>query len=134
VDSDLNDLLARAAGQRVARLATIGPDGRPHLVPIVFAFWNDNMVTAIDDKPKRTRRPTRVLNIERDPRVTVLVDHYEDDWNRLWWVRIDGTARILGESAEAAALLISKYPQYRNHRLDPVVLITPSAVTGWASS
>ena len=74
----------------VARLATIRPDGSPRLVPICFALDGDTLYTAVDEKPKRTRRLTRLADIERDPRVEVVIDHYDDDWTRLWWVRRAG--------------------------------------------
>jgi PPOX class probable F420-dependent enzyme len=107
----------RVAAARVARLATIDHDGRAHLVPITFALDGDVLYSAVDDvKPKRTRRLRRVENARARPDVTVLVDHYEDDWRRLWWVRLRGRARVLdgGEEAQAAlALLASKYEPYR---------------------
>src|SRR6187397_2768867 len=95
---------ARFAQARVARLATIGPDSRPHLVPIVFVVVDDVVWSAVDSKPKSTRALRRLDNIRSHPRVSVLVDHYDDDWTSLWWVRIDGDAQVVGhESAEAAA-------------------------------
>ncbi|MCU7727936.1 TIGR03668 family PPOX class F420-dependent oxidoreductase [Actinoplanes sp. KI2] len=103
----------RFAGCRVARLATAGPDGVPHLVPIVFALVGDVIHTAVDAKPKRTRRLKRLANIAANPRVSVLADHYEDDWSRLWWVRADGVARILDTSPDGLAALAERYPQYR---------------------
>ncbi len=86
----------------VARLATIGPDGRPHLVPVTFALDGDRIYTVVDAKPKTTANLRRLRNIAADPRVTVLADHYEDDWDRLWWARADGHAAILGRPAPAA--------------------------------
>ena len=110
---------------RVARLATIEPDGRPHLVPIVFALDGDTLYSAVDSKPKRSRRLRRLENARARPDVTVLVDRYEDDWERLWWVRARGRARVLerGEEAERALeLLVDKYEQYRRDRPTPPVL------------
>jgi PPOX class probable F420-dependent enzyme len=107
----------RVATARVARLATIDPDGRPHLVPIVFVLDGDRLYTAVDAKPKRSRRLRRIENARERPDVTVLVDEYDDDWRRLWWVRLRGRARVLddGEEAErAVALLAEKYEQYRH--------------------
>ena len=106
-------LAERFAGCRVARLATAGPDGVPHLVPIVFSVLGDLIVTAVDAKPKRTRNLRRLANIAANPRVSVLADHYEDDWSRLWWVRADGVARILESSPVGLAALTERYPQYR---------------------
>jgi len=120
------------ATARVARLATVSPDGRPHLVPIVFAVSGDLVHTAVDAKPKRTRNLRRLANIAADPRVTVLADHYDEDWSQLWWVRADGTARILDESAEAIAALQARYPQYRETPPPgPFLEITVARWTAW---
>src|ERR671927_975256 len=98
-------LLGRA---RVARRATTDPDGRPHLVPIVFALAGDTLYSAVDRKPKRSTRLRRIENARARPEVTILVDHYEDDWGRLWWIRLRGRARVLehGEERERALLLL----------------------------
>jgi PPOX class probable F420-dependent enzyme len=106
----------RVANARVARLATIDPDGRLHLVPIVFVLDGDTLYTAVDAKPKRSRRLRRIENARERPGVTVLVDHYDEDWRRLWWVRLRGRARVLdaGEEADRALRrLVAKYEQYR---------------------
>ena len=100
------------AGARVARLATVDDTGAPHLVPIAFALVADVIYTAVDDKPKRHRRLRRLANIAHEPRVSVLADHYDDDWTRLWWVRADGTAAVLPDSAEGLTALAARYPQY----------------------
>ena len=83
---------------RVARLATVDRHGRPHIVPICFAMSDDGdtLYTAVDEKPKRTRRLKRLDNIEANPQVEVLIDRYEEDWSKLWWVRLRGTAQPLG--------------------------------------
>jgi PPOX class probable F420-dependent enzyme len=99
---------------RVARLATVDSEGRPHVVPICFVLEGDMLYTAVDEKPKRTRRLRRLRNIEANPRVEVLIDHYAEDWSRLWWVRLRGTARVVDEP-RALELLAAKYPQYRAH-------------------
>jgi PPOX class probable F420-dependent enzyme len=109
-------LRRRIAESRVARLATLDADGRPHVVPIVFALAGDTLYSAVDAKPKRSRALRRIENARRRPDVTVLVDHYDDDWTRLWWVRLRGEARVLDggeEAADALALLTAKYEQYR---------------------
>ena len=111
-----------AASARVARLATVDPEGRPHVVPICFVLDGDTLYTAVDEKPKRTRLLKRLANIEANPRVEVLIDHYEDDWSRLWWVRLRGSARIV-EDPRAVDLLAAKYPQYRERR--PAELVRP---------
>src|SRR5207244_611648 len=84
---------------KVARLATIGAGGKPHVVPITFAVDGDTIYFAVDAKPKRTTDLKRLRNIAANSSVSVLVDHYEDDWTKLWWVRVDGTARLLADSA-----------------------------------
>lgn len=115
----------RALAARVARLATIDPDGHPHLVPIVFVLDGETLYTAVDAKPKRSHRLRRMENARDRPDVVVLVDHYADDWTRLWWVRLRGRARVLvsGEEAERALQLLSvKYDQYRSDRPGPPVL------------
>jgi PPOX class probable F420-dependent enzyme len=106
---------ARLTAARVARLATLDPDGRPHLVPIMFAFDGDTLCSAVDRKPKRSRRLRRIENARARADVTILVDHYEEDWGRLWWIRLRGRARVLDAGEElkrALALLREKYPQY----------------------
>ena len=106
------------AGSRVARMATIDPDGRPHVVPLVFAIDGDTVYSSVDDKPKKTLQVRRLGNIRANPdRVTILVDHYEDDWPAVWWVRLRGTGRVLDDGAErerGLRLLSDKYPQYRD--------------------
>ena len=107
----------RFAEARVARLATITPDGRPHLVPIVFALRGDTVYSAVDAKPKRTPELARLANVAAHPQATVLADHYEEDWAALWWVRGDGRARVLEpgahEASDAIARLCDRYPQQR---------------------
>src|SRR3970040_274991 len=102
----------RVRTARVARLATTDPDGRPHLVPVVFVLDVESLSSAGDAKPKRSRRLRRVANARERPDVTVLVDQYEDDWSRLWWVSLRGRARVLdtGEEADRALrLVVDKY-------------------------
>jgi PPOX class probable F420-dependent enzyme len=102
-----------AAAARVARLATVGPDGSPHVVPICFALEGDTLYTAVDEKPKRTRRLRRLANIEANPHVEVVIDHYEEDWSKLWWVRLRGRGRTVEQHGRALELLCAKYRQYR---------------------
>jgi PPOX class probable F420-dependent enzyme len=109
-------LRRRAEAAPVARLATVDADGRPHLVPCCFALEGDVAYSVVDHKPKRSAALRRLDNIRAHPAVCLLVDHYEDDWTALWWVRLDGTARIVDdgpEHASAVALLCAKYEQYR---------------------
>jgi PPOX class probable F420-dependent enzyme len=126
----------RVATMRVARLATTRPDGRPHVVPICFVLDGDVLYTAVDWKPKRSRRLARLENVRADPRAAVLIDHYDDDWSHLWWVRLDGRARILAGGSErerALTLLAARYPQYsRKPPAGPVIAIDVEARRGWA--
>ena len=126
----------RLVDARVARLATADAEGRPHVVPIAFAHDDENLYFAVDDKPKRSRNLKRLRNIAGNPRVSVLVDHYEDDWTRLWWVRVDGAAHVLDQGAEAQRaidLLVRKYAQYARKRPQgPVVAIRIEHMTGWS--
>jgi PPOX class probable F420-dependent enzyme len=128
---------ARLTAARVARLATTDPDGRPHLVPIVFALEGDTLYSAVDRKPKRSKTLRRIENARVRPNVTVLVDHYEDDWSRLWWIRLRGRARVLDEGGErerALELLAEKYPQYRAEPPDgPVLAVDVTEVRSWSS-
>lgn len=115
----------------VARLATVGPDGRPHLVPVVFAVHEDTIVTAVDGKPKSTARLKRLKNIESNPKISLLVDHYDDDWSQLWWIRVDGRATIT-ENSDALRQLRAKYTQYQQVPLDgPVIEISVDGVATW---
>jgi PPOX class probable F420-dependent enzyme len=120
----------------VARLATIGPAGRPHLVPVTFALDGDRIYTVVDAKPKTTTNLRRLRNIGADPRVTVLADHYEDDWDALWWARADGLATILSLPADMAGpleLLAARYRQYRAEPpRGPLIRIQAERWTGWA--
>jgi PPOX class probable F420-dependent enzyme len=128
----------RLNAARVARLATTDPDGRPHLVPIVFALEGDTLYSAVDRKPKRSQRLRRIENARARPDVTILVDHYEDDWDRLWWIRLRGRARVLDEGVErerALALLREKYEQYRDRPPDgPVLAVDVTDVREWSGA
>jgi PPOX class probable F420-dependent enzyme len=128
---------ARLTAARVARLATIDPDGRPHLVPIVFVVDDETLYSAVDHKPKRSRTLRRIENARARPDVTVLVDHYEDDWRRLWWIRLRGRARVLdsGEERERALeLLADKYEQYQTQRPDgPVLAVDIVEARDWSA-
>jgi PPOX class probable F420-dependent enzyme len=125
----------RFAGARVARLATVSADGRPHLVPIVFAVEGDTVYSAVDRKPKRSAALARLTNIRADPRVEVVVDRYDEDWTRLWWVRAAGRARAVedpGERDRALALLAAKYDAYRAEApAGPVIAIDLDRWSGW---
>ena len=120
-----------------ARLATLRPDGHPHIVPIMFALDGDTIVTAVDHKPKTTSSLQRLRNIQADPRASVIVDHYEDDWSRLWWVRGDGTAEVMDEGAvrdKAVNRLADKYQQYRDRPPQgPVIVVAVSRWRCWSA-
>lgn len=123
----------RFAGGRVARLATIGPDGAPRLVPICFVLEGELIHSVVDAKPKRTLRLARLAAVARDPRVAVLVDEWSEDWSRLWWVRADGQARVTEPAPEVLARLAAKYPQYRSAPAPgPALEITVQRWSGWA--
>lgn len=130
----------RFASARVARLATADAGGRPHLVPIVFAVDGDVVYSAVDHKPKRTTALRRLANIAENPVVAVLVDYYEDDdWDRLWWARADGTARLVAEGsderAHAVSLLRSRYLPYVERPPSGAVLaVDVQRWSGWAGS
>jgi PPOX class probable F420-dependent enzyme len=126
----------RLNAARVARLATTDPDDRPHLVPIVFALDGDTLYTAVDRKPKRSSKLRRIENARARPDVTVLVDHYEENWGRLWWIRLRGRARVIDDGEEhdhALALLQEKYPQYRAEPPEgPVLAVDVTEVREWS--
>lgn len=124
----------RVERARVAHLATVAGDGRPHLVPCCFAIVGDRIWTAVDDiKPKSTRSLRRLDNIRGNPEVSMLVDHYDEDWSALWWVRLDGRARLAEPGSpdhdEAQALLVAKYEQYRQQ--PPGGTVITADVTTW---
>jgi PPOX class probable F420-dependent enzyme len=136
VDLSAEEARTRLAAARIARLATVGRGGRPHLVPVTFALWDDIIAIAIDHKPKRTVEVERLRNVRADPRVAVLADHYEEDWSRLWWVRADGLAHVVDdeqERREPIRRLRDKYPQYRGREpRGPVIVIQVRSIKGWA--
>jgi PPOX class probable F420-dependent enzyme len=124
---------ARFATARVARLATVANDGSPHVVPIVFAAAGEQILTAVDHKPKTTTRLRRLANIAANPRVSVLVDEYDEDWSRLWWARADGSARVL--DAHDVAALVERYEQYHaTPPGGPVIVVDVDRWTGWSAA
>jgi PPOX class probable F420-dependent enzyme len=126
---------ARVTAAEVGRLATVTTDSRPHVVPCCFVLSADTIYSAVDHKPKSTQRLRRLVNLRANPHAALLVDHYADDWSSLWWVRADGTARILDDGpdfATAIALLVAKYDQYRRETPDgPVIALDITAWRGW---
>jgi PPOX class probable F420-dependent enzyme len=127
----------RFASGRVAHMATVTPAGKPHLVPIVFAVDGDEVFSAVDAKPKRSPELKRLRNIEANRSVTLLVDHYEDDWNEVWWARADGTAAVYESGAgreRGVRILSQRYEQYRTwpDSLGAVILIAVARWSGWS--
>lgn len=122
----------------VARLATVSADGAPHLVPVVFARAGGALWSPVDGKPKRSVALARIRNAEREPRVALLLDHYDAVWSRLWWVRVDGRATVVGADAAAEAALRAKYPRYAETPLyagAPTLLrIEPLRIASWRAS
>ena len=130
------DLLSSA---RRGTLATIAPDGRGRLVPVCFIVIDDVVWSALDEKPKQVSDPrtlARVRDIERDPRVTLLVDRWSEDWSKLAWLRIAGRAELADSEPSVVAALRAKYPQYDDHDLAsrPMFAIAIEAVSGWSAS
>jgi PPOX class probable F420-dependent enzyme len=125
------------AAARVARLATVDRRGQPHIVPVTFALVGDGqrLVTAVDQKPKSTTDLRRLRNVGENPRVSLLGDHYSDDWRELWWVRVDGAATVIASGAErdlAVDALMAKYSQYRDDPPEgPVIDVMIESWTGW---
>lgn len=125
----------------VGHLATADKAGRPHVIPFCFACDGESIYSALDAKPKsgNLRGLRRVRNILENPRISVVIDHYEADWSKLWYLLVQGRAELLetgAEQADALALLRAKYPQYREMDLEgnPVIRITPERATGWSGS
>lgn len=127
----------RVQDARVATLGTIAPDGGPHLVPITFVLDGDTMYWVVDDKPKTTAALQRLENMRVDPRVTVLVNHYTDDWSKLWWVRMEGSGSIVDDGPvfeRVIDALAVKYDVYQRRRpAGPVVAIDVTKWRGWVS-
>lgn len=125
----------RVGTAKVARLATITPRDRPHIVPCCFALAGRVIYSGIDGKPKSGRALQRVANLRSRPFFTLLVDHYDENWAELWWVRVDGRGRIVDDEHErdtAVRLLTEKYPQYSDVPIPgPVLALDIEAMTSW---
>ena len=135
---DRSEALDRFGIEPRAHLATVTPDGTPHVVPVTFALVGNEIVTAIDHKPKRTRRLQRLVNVENNPQVSMITDHYSEDWDRLWWVRVDGRMDIR-ESEQVDGLLrdalVGKYPAYqRQPPAGPHLILQIEKVKWWGYS
>jgi PPOX class probable F420-dependent enzyme len=132
---DLSLAKQRVHGARVGRLGTVASTGRPHLVPCCFALLDAVVYTAVDAKPKSTLALRRIDNIVAHPAVCLLIDHYEADWSALWWVRLDGTGRVVDSPSEIEAAkqaLVAKYPQYGQVAIPgPVIALEIQTWTTW---
>ena len=132
---------AKLRNARVARLATLDAQGRPHVVPVCFAYHGKVFYTAVDRKPKRVppQELARLRNIKRSPQVALLIDHYDEDWTRLWYILVRGSAKLIPKSAEkeraeAIRALKRKYPQYAAGMLAddaPIIRITVERIRSW---
>ena len=131
------DARARFAGVPVARLGTADAQGRPHVVVVTFAVEGDTIYTAVDQKPKSGTNLRRLRNVAENPQVTMLADHYSDEWDTLWWARADGRAVILADQrqmAEPLRLLAGRYWQYRlAPPTGPVIAVTVERWSGWTA-
>ena len=122
--------------QRVAHLATADAAGRPHVVPVCFAYLDGRIYVAIDEKPKRSLRLQRLRNIEENPQVSLVFDRYVEDWSRLAWVMVHGTAAVVlngPEHERAVAVLRGRYLQYQSMALEgrPVISISVERASSW---
>ena len=129
----------RFSAARVAHLGTADGQGRPHVVPFVFAVEGDRIYSAVDHKPKRSKDLRRIADIRENPSVCLLVDHYDDDWTALWWARAQGPAQVFGPGSEqarhAVALLSAKYPQYAEQPpRENVIVVEVTTWTGWVAA
>ena len=132
---------ARLADTPVGHLATADPSGRPHVIPVCFAYDGQHIYSVLDAKPKRGSLTglRRVRNILANSQVSLVIDHYDEDWTRLWYLLVQGRGELVEDGPEppaAIAILREKYPQYRAMPLEgnPVIRITPERVTGWSGS
>jgi len=131
----------KLAEARVARLATIQPNGQPHVLPVCFVFDQGQFLTALDRKPKRVppENLARVRNLQAHPEAALIIDHYSEDWNELWYVLVHGHADMIpptasAEHGRAIQKLRAKYPQYSGSMLPAealVIRITPERMTWW---
>lgn len=137
---DVRELLEQS---RSGHLATASAEADPYLVPVVFALHEGAVWIAIDEKPKTTLRLRRLRNIEENPRAALLVDQYDEDWSRLWWVLLRGPAEVCWpqtwDAASASAAIVAlraRYPQYAEHALEerPLLRLHPARVTAWSAA
>ena len=135
---DRHEALRRLGEERVGRLATVDTGGLPHLVPLVFALDGTTIYWAVDEKPKRSRDLKRLANIRANPNVQLLVDHYDEDWNALWWVRAAGPCRVLTDDSDVGRALERLAAKYEQHRArppkGPFLAIDAIHLTWWEGS
>jgi PPOX class probable F420-dependent enzyme len=133
---DPKEMRRRVAEARVGRIATVTPEGRPHVVPFVFVLDGDTLYSSVDEKPKASRDLRRIENMRANPSVEVVVDHYEEPWDAIWWVRIRGRGEVIESGPErdrALELLGEKYPEYREMPPQgPVVAVRAGRWRGWS--
>jgi PPOX class probable F420-dependent enzyme len=132
---------AKLRKARIARLATVDAEGLPHVVPVCFAYHGKAFYTAVDRKPKQLppQKLARLRNIRRSPQVALLIDHYDEDWTKLWFILVRARARLIPKSAnkeraEAIRALRAKYPQYAAGMLPddaPIIRITAERIISW---
>jgi PPOX class probable F420-dependent enzyme len=137
VKLDTDEARHRFVESRVARLATVSADGRPHIVPIVFVVDGQVLFSAVDAKPKSTRALQRLANIATNPQVAVLADRYAEEWTQLWWARADGLGRLTSgaEATAALGMLVARYPQYQvQPPPGPVLAVDITRWSGWSAS
>ncbi|MEX0804911.1 MAG: TIGR03668 family PPOX class F420-dependent oxidoreductase [Candidatus Binatia bacterium] len=132
--------LAFLRAARIAHLASADAAGQPHVIPICFVFDGKHFFSPIDEKPKRVlpQKLKRVSNVRENPRVSLIIDRYDEDWNRLAYVLVRGKATILMRGVrhkQAVQQLRKKYRQYRRMAIDnnPVIQITPDRWIQWGA-
>ena len=135
--SQAQDSFLRSA--RTGHLATADVKGQPHVIPVCYAFDGESIYSVLDAKPKTTplKNLRRVRNILANPQVSLVVDHYDEDWKQLQYILVSGNAEMLesGEEwAQAIANLRQKYPQYKSMDLNnsPVIKINPARYSPWS--
>ncbi len=135
---DRSEALRRLRTSKVGHLATVRPDGTPHVVPVTFGVVSNRIVTMVDHKPKTTTHLQRLTNVEANGTAGFLVDHYTDVWKDLWWVRIDGVAEVHSDGTtwkRAGIALEKKYHQYRDRApMGPAISISIDKVSYWSST
>jgi PPOX class probable F420-dependent enzyme len=135
---DATTMRRRVDSARVAHLATVGADARPHLVPVCFAVDADTVYSAVDHKPKRDTQLRRLDNLRATGHACLLVDQYGEDWSMLWWVRLDGRGRVTDnprEMALARAALGDKYDQYAVQPPGgPIIAVQVTRWSGWSAA